>query len=94
MNIINIMSFFSITMFIFLGFVVVLMIDIIIDKYFKHYDSSTRNTSYCTKQTLAKRRMQKDPWIWHGTHVDKHGHKKWSKEAARKRSIVDQPNKY
>ena len=53
----NIMSFFSITMFIFLGFAVVLMIDIIIDKYFKHYDSSTRNTFYCTEQTLAKRIM-------------------------------------
>lgn len=89
MNIINIMSFFSITMFIFLGFAVVLMIDIIIDKYFKHYDSSTRNTFYCTKQTLAKRRMQKDPWIWYGTYVDKYGHKKWFKEAARKRFIVD-----
>ena len=65
------------------------MIDIIIDKYFKHYDSSTRNTFYCTEQTLAKRRMQKDPCIWYGTYVDKYGHKKWFKEAARKRFIVD-----
>ena len=85
----NIMCFFSITMFIFLGFAVVFMMDIIIDKYFKHYDSSTRNTFYCTEQTLAKQRMRRDPWTWYGTYVDKYGDEKWFKEAARKRFIVD-----
>ena len=85
----NILSIFSIAMFILLGLVVILIIDIIIDKYFKHYDSSTRNTFYCTEQTLAKQRMQKDPWIWYTTYVDEYGHKKWFKEAARKRFIND-----
>ena len=85
----NILSIFSIAMFILLGLVVILIIDIIIDKYFKHYDSSTRNTFYCTEQTLAKQRMQKDPWIWYTTYVDEYGHKKWFNEAARKRFIND-----
>ena len=33
--------------------------------------------------------MQKDPWIWYITYVDKYGHKKWFKEAAKKRFIND-----
>ena len=87
MNIVNVIAIILIVWIVF-TFIVVVVVSII-DDHFRHYDAGTNKTFYCTEQTLAKRRMQKDPWIWYTTYVDEYGHKKWFKEAARKRFIND-----
>lgn len=85
----NIVSIIAIILIVWIVFTFIAVVVSIIDEHFRHYDAGTNKTFYCTEQTLAKRRMHKDPWIWYTTYVDEYGHKKWFKEAARKRFIND-----
>lgn len=83
------MEIIAIILMIWIIFTFIVVVVSIIDDHFRHYDAGTHKTFYCTEQTLVKRRMQKDPWNWYIVYVDEYGHKKWFKEAARKRFVVD-----